>query len=89
MNKDMILTDRQNTRLRRFFFKNKVVLRNSPYIVKSRKNKVNLNAWIVPEGKHNNVGDYLSVVVTENVCNLSGIDIDKTIEKTRQDTYMR
>lgn len=82
-NKGIILTDSPNTRIKRFLLKNRVVLRNSPYLVFSKENKVNLNAWITVDSTHNNVGDYLSLIVVDEVCKLFGIDIDKTVRTTK------
>lgn len=44
---------------------------------------MNLNAWIVPNGHNNNVGDYLSVVVVEYMCKHYGIDRNKRIGCTK------
>lgn len=75
--------DRQNTTLNRLIFKNKCVLRDEPVIVLSKKNRVNLNAWISLNNTLNNVGDYLSLVVVEHMCKKMGIAFDMQIKKTK------
>lgn len=45
--------------------------------------RVNLNAWIVPNATHNNIGDYLSLIVLENVCSLKGIDFLQKVRSTK------
>lgn len=50
----------------------------------SRKNKVNINAWVRPKNEENsNVGDLLSVIVTKYMCDYNGIDIDCDIKGTK------
>ena len=71
-------------RLAQIILKNKAVSRDCGHIVFSRKNRVNLNAWVVPNGSHHNLGDYLSVVILEHMCDLLGIDIDKETKQTNQ-----
>lgn len=66
MNRNIVLTDRRNCKVNRILYKNRAVERNSPYIVQSCENQVNLNAWIIPEGKFQNVGDYISVEIVKN-----------------------
>lgn len=69
-------------------YKNKIVKRDvkSGYMF-AEKNKVNLNAWINPEkieqGGVQNVGDWLSLVIVENVAAQYGIDIYKDVSQTR------
>lgn len=81
--KNLVILDRTANKWNRFLMKNQVCLRNSKYIVLSESNKVNLNAWIVPNGHNNNVGDYLSVVVVEYMCKHYGIDRNKRIGCTK------
>ena len=69
-------------------YKNKIVKRDveSGYMF-AEKNRVNLNAWINPkkirEGGVKNVGDWLSLVIVENVAAQYGIDIYKEVSKTK------
>lgn len=46
-------------------------------------NKVNLNAWIVPDSDNQNVGDYLPVIIVEYMCRHYGIDMNKQIKETK------
>lgn len=57
-------------------------MRNCSRLVLSRENHVNLNAWIT-SNSHNNVGDYLSYVVVENMCKMHGIDFEQEISATK------
>lgn len=83
MNRNIVLTDRRNCKVNRILYKNRAVERNSPYIVQSCENQVNLNAWIIPEGKFQNVGDYISVEIVKNTCKLFGIDMNQHIDGTK------
>lgn len=83
----MILTVEQ-TKIRTntfsyFLLGNKVVDRNSGFLLQSEKNKVNLNAWIVPNGDVQNTGDYLSKIIVENMCSKFGLDIDQVTKETK------
>lgn len=66
-----------------FLLGNKVVDRNSGFLLQSEKNKVNLNAWIVPNGDVQNTGDYLSKIIVENMCSKFGLDIDQVTKETK------
>lgn len=63
MLQDNVKIHKKNTSLNRILYKNRAVLRNCENIVSASKNKVNLNAWIVPNQENQNVGDYVSVEV--------------------------
>lgn len=63
--------------------KNHIVSRDGYWLVMSNKNKVNLNAWIVANGDNHNLGDYLSLVIVENMCTINNIDMYQKIKKTR------
>lgn len=64
--------------------KNSAVKRDvDNFIIPAEKNKVNLNAWIGPGRDIQNVGDYLSQIVLENVTNYYGIDLYKKVKKTK------
>ncbi len=63
--------------------KNNVVLRDHPTLIRSEKNKVNINAWINLEKTHNNVGDYLSLVIVQEILKEKNINIGKTVSKTK------
>lgn len=76
-------TDRKNSSINRLLFRNRAVLRDCPYIVLSKHNCVNLNAWFTHQSTHANVGDYLSLVVLNHVCERKGIDRNKVISKTK------
>lgn len=75
--------DRQANTLNYFIFGNKVVNRNSQFLFRSQKNKVNLNAWIVPNCDNQNTGDYLSKIIVKNMCSKFGIDIDQETKETK------
>lgn len=79
---ERITTTRTN-RWKQIVLKNKVVSRDCEFIVRNTPNKVNLNAWIKPNGTQHNLGDWLSVVVVENTCSINGIDMYKDIGETR------
>lgn len=83
MKLDNILTDKRNTTLNRVIYGNRAVLRNNPNIVLARKNRVNLNAWITVNSTHNNIGDYLSLVVVESLCSQYGLDLSMPIARTK------
>lgn len=74
--------------IKSLLYKNKLVKRDveSGYMF-AEKNKVNLNAWINPEkisgGGVQNVGDWLSLVIVENVATQYGIDIYKEVSQTK------
>lgn len=72
----------RNSALNRFILGNKVVERNSDNLFYSQKNKVNLNAWIVPNSDNQNTGDYISKIIVESMCSKLGIDINKKVAKT-------
>lgn len=77
------MTDRRNNALNKFLLGNKVVESNSVFLLRSRKKKVNLNAWIVPDNDLQNVGDFISKVIFENMCDKLGLDINKDTKKTK------
>lgn len=79
----MKITNKKTSRLRRILYKNRAVLRDTEYIVLSDENKVNLNAWIIPNGIVQNVGDYLSFVVVDLLCKKNNIDFKKKVKKTK------
>ncbi len=56
---------------------------NSPYLQWCDKNHVNLNAWITPDHKYQNVGDYLSLVVVKAMCDKYGVDFCTETNQTR------
>lgn len=51
--------------------------------VSAEKNKVNLNAWINPNSKKQNVGDWLSEVIVENVAAYYDIPLEKPVSRTK------
>ncbi len=63
-------------------WKNRLVLRKDKF-EPSEKKKVNLNYWVDEKDTIHNIGDMLSKVIVKEVANLYGIDIDKTINKTK------
>lgn len=77
------MTDRQNNAINKFIFGNKVIETNSCLLFKSRKNIVNLNAWIDPKSEYQNVGDYLSEVIVEGMCTKFSIDINQYVRRTK------
>ena len=42
-----------------------------------------MNAWLVPDASHSNVGDYLAQVVVEEVCKLKKIDFQGSVKGTK------
>lgn len=64
-------------------YKNRAVLRSNPRITLSKSDRVNLNAWFDSTATHNNVGDYLSLVITEHVCACKGIDPYQKVHETK------
>jgi len=73
----------RNSKISRFLLGSAIVGRNSPILIKSNKHHVNLNAWINPNGINNNVGDYISVVIVQAMCEYLGIQYDKKTSTTR------
>lgn len=73
----------KNNKINRFLFGKKIVKRDAPNLYFSEKKMVNLNAWVHPERAVNNIGDYLSLVVVDYMCNMYGASIEKKVKKTR------
>lgn len=69
--------------LKKITLKNKYLFSDSADITLAKENKVNINAWINFEGTTQNVGDWLSVVIVNEVAKLNNIDINATVEKTK------
>lgn len=69
--------------MKRFLLKNKVVLRDGHSLALSEKNKVNLNAWIVPDRINNNIGDYLSEIIVDEMVRFYGKDRNKVVSNTK------
>lgn len=80
---EIILTNRRNNSLNKFLLGNRVVSTNSEILFRSKKNKVNLNAWIVPNSDYQNVGDFFSKIILENMCTKYGLDINQDVKKTK------
>lgn len=78
-----ILTDKHNTTLNRLLQGNRAVLRNEPTIVLAEKNRVNLNAWITLESTHDNIGDFLSLVVVEHCCAQHKVGLSLPVKQTK------
>lgn len=70
-------------KLKRILLKNRIVLRNGYSIVEASKNRVNLNVWIVSDSDNQNVGDYLSKVVVEEMCKFKGVDFSRELSSTK------
>lgn len=79
----ILQTDRRNSKINRILLKNRYVVRNSMYLIQSEPNKVNLNAWIVPNHENQNVGDYLSVEIVKYMCQLNKLDMNKKVGKVK------
>ena len=81
MNKEKLITIRN--KVLKILKHNNVVLRNISRLVESQKNKVNINAWIDTASTHNNMGDYLSIVIVSEILKNYCVDINKTVSKTK------
>lgn len=73
----------KNNSLTRYLFGNKAVLRDEDRIVFAEKDKVNINAWIRVGSNESNIGDLLSVIIIQMMCEKYKIDFQKTTNKTR------
>lgn len=78
-----IPSKKRNLKIWRFLLGNKAVLRDSAKLYYAKKNQVNINAWVNDNCKVNNIGDVLSVVIVEYMCQAFGIDINKQTNGTR------
>lgn len=49
----------------------------------AEEKRVNLNAWITSASTHNNVGDYLSLVIVENMCAQNGVGLSMPVSSRK------
>lgn len=71
-------------KLRLMLRKNSVVMRDvDGQLISAEKNRVNLNGWFEPGRDIQNVGDWLSKIVVDHAAAHCGIDLDKTVSKTK------
>lgn len=78
-----IVTNKKANRINRILYGKNAVERDSLNIVLSKKNRVNINAWVKTDGSNSNIGDLLSLVITEYMCDKNGIDINKPVKGIR------
>lgn len=68
--------------LKELIKKNSIVARDGGFIP-AQKNKVNLNGWFNLNHKVNNIGDLLSYIIVEQMVKYNGVDLDKSVRKTK------
>ena len=49
----------------------------------AEKNRVNLNAWITNTSTHNNIGDYLSLLIVSHLCRKHGLELAMPVKHTK------
>ena len=83
MQETSIVTKKHKSKINCIIYGNRAVERNSQYICLSDKNKVNVDAWISPVNEVQNIGDYLSLVIVEEMCKSRNVDFSKKTCSTK------
>lgn len=70
-------------RAKQIIMKNRFVKRDKYGFTPADKNKVNINAWVELNRDSQNIGDWLSIIVVNEMAKFYNIDVDKTVSKTK------
>lgn len=77
------MIDSFNMIFKQLVLKNKYIKRDSLYMTKASKNVVNINAWVDISRQHQNIGDWLSFIIIDEMLKMNNIDIKKPVSKTK------
>lgn len=72
-----------NMIFKQLVLKNNYIKRDSLYMTKASKNVVNINARVDISRQYQNVGDWLSFIIIDEMLKMNNIDIKKSVSKTK------